>query len=55
MADDLAEIDEGLEHARASLRSFEAQGQLACAEAVRRKIDTLLDMRLLIASMLQAA
>lgn len=55
MADDLAEIDEGLAHARASLLSFEAQGQLACAQAVRRKIDTLLDMRLMVTAMLQAA
>lgn len=48
LTDDMREIDEALTHAHASLRSFEAQGQPHCASLIRRKIDTLLDLRLML-------
>jgi hypothetical protein len=45
---DVRALDESLTHHRASVRSFEAQGQMRMAEMVRRKIDTLLELRLML-------
>jgi hypothetical protein len=48
LTDDVRELDESLRHHRASLRGYEAQGQMRLAEALRAKIDTLLEFRLML-------
>jgi hypothetical protein len=48
IVDEVREIDEGLAHATRALHSFRSQGQLRMAEVAQRKIDTLLELRLMV-------
>lgn len=44
---DLCEIDEAIRHALASRNQLRSKGQLRMAEVAQRKLDTLLDLRLI--------
>jgi hypothetical protein len=44
---DLREIDEALSHAVRARNDLRSKGQLRMAEVAERKVDTLLDLRLI--------